>query len=62
MMGERDLYKSEKQRIHEGDLPQMMGERDKERNPITAGLYMNWSVGKSHMTSGHVTYSRNNTK
>ena len=41
---------------------QMMGERDKERNPTTAGLYMNWSVGKGHVTSqvtsGHVIYSK----
>ena len=29
---------------------QIMGERDKEGNPITAGLYMNWSVGKGHVT------------
>ena len=30
---------------------QMMGERDKETKPITAGLYTNMECGKSHVTS-----------
>jgi len=39
MMGERDIRLSREYRRE--TYLQMMGERDKEENPITAGLYMN---------------------